>query len=394
VHRRTAAIAALVVVATLASPAAVFAAGATLRGPADGVVDGPTDLEVRITREPFEAITSLEAGLRRGGAALAGSRSTPLCEGWRDCPNGDRTADYRIAFDPRTGAPFLPEDAVRFLPNGPYELRIAMTINNAAEERSLDLILSLPPSAATDVGAEAEGGLVTLRWQGAPEPDVAGYRIERTGEGGGWSNIADVSASASSFADEPGAGSHRYRLVTVRPDGKGGSYEVTSSEAEVAVSAPRAAPGAGSDPEAAGSDGARSDTDRDAAIEADGGEEAEDGDAAASATTSPTAGQRSGASGLEAPTPQRGTARTPTAPGEDHDPDVVEETLTYDGEPIAADRPDRAQDDRGEVLLTVPGVGPLSGALDDQQAAVPVAGGLLLTAIGLHLWRWLQLPIT
>jgi hypothetical protein len=395
VHRRTAAIAALVAAFTLALPTAVLAAEVALRAPVDGVVTGPTDLEVRLTREPFEAITAADAGLRRDGKPLDGSRSVILCEGWRSCPNSETSSDHRIPFDPRTGTPFLPEDAARILPNGLYELRVTITVNNAAEQRSLELTLSVPPSAATDVQASAERGTVSLRWTRAPEPDITGYRVERRTEPAGWTAVGDVSASASTFADEPGAGTHRYRLVTLRPKGEGGTYEVTSSDAEVTVAA------AASD-----ADGGRDRTDGgegDATGSGSGGEDAtghdEDGEgteedreaATASSSRSRSVSQRS-ASGLQAPTFQRGTARTPGVPGDGQDPDFFEETLSYDGDPIAAERPDR--DDRGEVLLSVPGVGSLSGALDDQQAAVPIAGGLLMTAIGLHLWRWLKLPVT
>jgi hypothetical protein len=397
VHRRTAAIAALVAAFTLALPTAVLAAEVALRAPSDGVVTGPTDLEVRITREPFEAITAADAGLRRDGKPLDGSRAVTLCDGWRSCANSERSADHRIAFDPRTGAPFLPEDAARILPNGPYELRVTMTVNNAPEQRSLELLLSVPPSAATDVQASAERGTVSLRWTPAPEPDVTGYRVERRSGSDGWTGVGDVSASASTFADEPGAGTHRYRLVTLRPKGEGGTYEVTSSDTTVTVDPPPAGEGGARDRDRDEDDATTeggADGDDGAASDEDGVEGEADGEAAtASASGSRGAGERSARSGLQAPTFQRGTARTPGMPGDDHDPDHFEETLSYDGDPIAADRPDRDAD-RGEVLLSVPGMGSFTGALDDQQAAVPIAGGLLLTAVGLHLWRWLKLPIT
>jgi hypothetical protein len=394
VHRRTAAIAALVAAFTLALPTAVLAAEVALRAPADGVVTGPTDLEVRLTREPFEAITAADAGLRRDGKQLDGSRSVVLCEGWRSCPNSEPSSDHRIPFDPRTGAPFLPEDVARILPNGLYELRVTITVNNAAEQRSLELTLSVPPSAATDVQASAERGTVSLRWTRAPEPDVTGYRVERRTESAGWTAVGDVSASASTFADEPGAGTHRYRLVTLRPKGEGGTYEVTSPDVEVTVAAAPSDADGGRD----GTDGEEGDATGDGTGGGDApghdedGAGTEEGEAdTASSSSSRSVSQRS-TSGLQAPTFQRGTARTPGVPGDDHDPDFFEETLSYDGDPIAAQRPDR--DDRGEVLLSVPGIGSLSGALDDQQAAVPIAGGLLMTAIGLHLWRWLKLPVT
>jgi hypothetical protein len=400
VHRRTAALAVLVAAWSLLLPTAVLAAGASLRGPADGVVDGPTSLDLRVTREPFEAITAIDVGLRRGGAQVDGTRPQRLCEGFSDCPNGQRSADYRIPFDPRTGAPFLPEGSARILPNGPHELRVSIQVGRDVQDRSLELILSVPPSAVTDVRATAEDQVVALRWSKAPEPDVAGYRVERASDQAGWSPVADLAPSASSFADEPGPGTFRYRLVTLRPDGKGGSYEVTSKDVRVTVTARPAE--AGDDPRGDdGMDGEGRDGEAPGSV-TDGVEDADDleggdlessedlaaDDEPSSGSGTGTATNRTARTGLQAPSFDRGGARTPTLPWDD--PDFFQETLDYD-DPIAADR--AGDEDRGEVLLSIPGMGALSGGLDAHRAAVPVAGGLLMTTVGLHLWRWLKVPL-
>jgi hypothetical protein len=398
VHRRTAALAVLVAAWSLLLPTAVLAAGASLRGPADGVVDGPTSLDLRVTREAFEAITAIDVGLRRGGAQVDGTRAQRLCEGFSDCPNGQRSADYRIPFDPRTGAPFLPEESARILPNGPHELRVSIQVGRDVQERSLELTLSVPPSAVTDVRATAEDQVVALRWSKAPEPDVAGYRVERASDQGGWSPVADLAPSASSFADDPEPGTFRYRLVTLRPDGKGGSYEVTSKDVRVTVAARPAEDGGdargdgGGDGEAPGSvtDG---DEDPDGlddldAVDAESSEDLAGDDEPSSRAATGTAANRTARTGLQAPSFDRGGASTPALPWDD--PDFFQETLDYD-DPVAAER--AGGEDRGEVLLSIPGMGALSGGLDAHRAAVPVAGGLLMTTVGLHLWRWLKVPL-
>jgi hypothetical protein len=412
VHRRTAALAALVAVLALLLPATAIAAGATLRGPADGVVSGATSLDVRITREPFEAISAIDLGLRRGGAPVDGSTTRRLCEGLRDCPNSERAADFRVPFDPRTGSPFLPSAAARMLPNGVYELRVSIEVGPDIQERSLELTLSVPPATPSDVRASASGQQVTVEWGRAPEPDLAGYRIERASGGGSWSSRGQLGASSTAFADEPGPGGHRYRVVALRPDGKGGTYEVTSRDVGVTVTEPPqddasqgSDDGYGSDPDgsdqtgegpdgdvsADGSFGAAGDgSDRDTTDDtASGGDGA--GLAGDSGTRSFGSSQRRSA---QAPSfnLNRSGANTPSLPWDD--PDYFQEELAYDA-PGTADPSERAtrSSGDGEVLLSIPGVGAFGGGADGNRAAVPIAGGLLMTTMGLHLWRWLKVPL-
>jgi hypothetical protein len=408
VHRRIAATAALVAVLALALPTAALAAGATLRGPTDGVVSGPTSLDVRIHREPFEAISAIDVTLRRGAAPLQGSRAHPLCEGLRDCPNGQREADYRIPFDPRDGSPFLTNGG-RVLANGAYELVVAIQVGRETQQRALPVTISVPPAAPGDVRARASGQDVTVQWRAGAEPDLAGFRVERS-SGNGWTRAGEVDGAATSYVDRPGPGDHRYRVVVIRPDGRGGSYEVTSSEASVSVAAPAPADEAGGgsgadqadDRDTGGDDGeatgARAGDDRrreapadDATFDVESRDRDEaDTDAAGATPTAGTSGRRS----FEAPSVnlRRDEADTPGLPADD--PDFFRETLDYgDAEAVASGQ--RGQGgDRGEVLLSVPGMGALTGGMDDSRFAVPIAGGLLMTAIGLHLWRWLKLPVT
>jgi hypothetical protein len=395
VPRRTAGLVVLVAALALVLPAGALAAGAALRSPADGVVNGPTSLDLRVTREPYEAITAIDVGLRRGDAAVDGSTVERLCEGLRGCPNADRAADYRIAFDPRTGAPFLPAETARILPNGSYELRVSIELGRSTEQQALPLTLSVPPSTPTDVRATVSGPRVAVRWSPAPEPDVAGYRVERSTDGGGWTTAGEVAPSATDLSDAPGPGSHRYRVVALRPDGKGGTYEVTSREVQVTVAeAPRGAAPGPAGGEAAETDPGATEDGRDPAEggEGDGTAAADEGGAvredADEVATGPA--RRAGAWASRA-TPTIGLDRraiTPSMSGDD--PGIFRETLAYDGAERVEDGQRPADD--GEVLLSVPGAGAFGG-LDGDRLAVPLAGGLLMTAMGLHLWRWVMLPL-
>jgi hypothetical protein len=400
VHRRTAALVVLVATLCLALPTAALAAGATLRGPSDGVVTGPTSLDLRIHREPFEAISRIDVTLHRGGAPVDGSRARELCEGLRDCPNGSREADYRIPFDPRDGSPFL-ADGGRTLANGAYEVVVGIQVGQEVQQRPLPVTLSVPPAAPTELTAGASGPEVSIQWTRGSEPDLSGHRIERS-SGNGWTSAGEIGGTANAFVDEPGPGTHRYRVVVIRPNGRGGSYEVTSREVTATVDAPTTANGDGADPVTDHRDGG-DDPDVDGAGDrqadeldlerADGrdgegdGRRAEgDANRRASSTASPRRSSEAPSVNLD-----RETAGTPATPWDD--PEYYRETLDYDDAVAAAPDQPTERRDAGEVLLSIPGVGAMSGGLADSRVAVPIAGGLLMTAIGLHLWRWLKLPV-
>ncbi|MEX0836674.1 MAG: hypothetical protein WD010_11315, partial [Nitriliruptor sp.] len=92
----------------------------------------------------------------------------------------------------------------------------------------------------------------------------------------------------------------------------------------------------------------------------------------------------------------RGGSGVPELPGVG---DIFRGSLDYGlDDPEAADaRGDApAPGDDDEVVLSAPGngAGSFVGRLTDpNRIAVPIAGGLLMTAISLHLWRWLRVPI-
>jgi hypothetical protein len=87
VHRRTAALVVLVAAFCLALPTAALAAGATLRGPSDGVVTGPTSLDLRVTA----------------------SRSRPSARIDVDPPPRGRASRRQPSLRAVRGAPGLPE---------------------------------------------------------------------------------------------------------------------------------------------------------------------------------------------------------------------------------------------------------------------------------------------
>lgn len=227
------ALAAVVVLATF--PSAAWAAEAALREPADAVVTGATRLVVRVATAAGERVERVDATLRHLDGEIVPDARHPLCQDLEVCSR--ERADYAVEFDPRTGAPFLPAGDERILDNGDYVVRVVVTsaADGAAETIDLPLVLSAPGTAPAAVRADAADGQVVLSWEPAPEPDVAGYLVERA-EDTGWTLVAEVPAEAASLADTPGPGIHAYRVVTLRPDGRGATYETVSRETSVQVS--------------------------------------------------------------------------------------------------------------------------------------------------------------
>lgn len=217
-----------------ASPSMAWAADAALREPADAVVTGATRLVVQVATTADEHVERIDATLRGPDGELTADARHPLCRDAEGCAR-DR-ADYPIDFDPRTGAPFLPQAEAQILANGDYVLRVVVTGAEDASPQTVDLPLTLsaPGTAPSDLRAAATDGEVLLSWDAAPEPDVSGYLVERA-DGTGWALVAEVPAEAVSLIDFPDSGLHAYRVVTLRPDGRGATYETVSREITVEV---------------------------------------------------------------------------------------------------------------------------------------------------------------
>jgi hypothetical protein len=401
VVRRLPHVIALAAIVLLSVPTAASAAySVRVESPDNRVVTGAKEIQVRVSRELTDpVVTGLRVRLASGGEL----RPTSCVS---DCDRRDRDPVFAFDLDPRSGAPF----ATSGLRNGPLEIE-GVVSREIGEDRSVGtftLVLRVPGSAVGGLAATTEGTTVRLAWRRAPEPDVEGYRIERCAgacdASGAWEALGSASASASSFSDEPGVGQHSYRVVTIRDGGDGGdrSIETVSSPTTATVEPPARASdtggSSGSGGNGNGGDGTEAAGDRDGGT-SEGGRGADAPDLASRGSAA-TSGSRPGRdrSGTAPTIPSgRGAAGIPNLLV---DPDLFEGELDYSGlEPRlgGADRdvPEPGADD--EVLLGSPadGDGSFLGALTDpNRVAVPIAGGLLMTAIALHLWRWLRFPIT
>jgi hypothetical protein len=393
VARRTAHLGALVALLLVALPTAALAAAASLRSP-DGPVHEPTELRVDVGRDGGESVRTVRIRAAATEQREAGSWIEMVCAS--DCDAGAGTyvvgsASEPARLDPRTGTPLRSDSR---LTNGRLGIDVEVHstfagLDDRTDIQRFDVVLDAPGSAVGDLAAQVADDQVQLAWRPAPEPDVAGYQIERRTGGGEWQTVGgQLSASASRFDDRPGGGDHEYRVSTVRPRASGGSHVTTTRPVEASVVPPSDGGGDGS-----GHGAATGDADRDGtATEPDDAEvrrsepavpgtpSDDDGDGRdgpRSAVTGEDGVDLDGDGSSELP----GLAEALRQHLDHGDRDVVGDDTTVDDD---------------EVVLATPGRsdGGVRGVLGDpHQVAVPVAGGLLLTALALHLWRWLRVPL-
>ena len=79
---------------------------------------------------------------------------------------------------------------------------------------------TFPPAAPADVRATSSAASVELSWDANSEPDIAGYRVYRSADGGAFTKIADVSEiPAYSDRDVQRGKTYRYSVTAIDKDG-------------------------------------------------------------------------------------------------------------------------------------------------------------------------------
>ena len=376
----TAALAVLLVL-----PAAPATAAQSTMVTPDGPVTKATPIEIQMERDfGAERISEVHATLTKDGEAL-GMRLQLECT--RGCDPTDRTVLFALPgqekFDPATGEPFGAEGP---LPNGVYVLEVELLKNSrfqSDEEFQHEIVLSVRPTAPKDVAAEVDGDEVELTWTASPEPDVEDYRIERH-DGDGWEAVTTTTKTTAT--DEPGQGEHRYRVVAERPDGRDGTVERASDEVTVELGSEE-------------NDDERDESEEDDERERNGDESEEesspDGNGGGDDDASSERRSRSGSGGT-ASAPSTGNGGSGGIPGVegngngnggDGDDEGYSTELDY------GDMDDTRAADDVEIATPSGWRGTVDRIFDAEQVAVPIAAGLVMTATGLHLWRWLRIPV-
>ncbi|MBW3619263.1 MAG: hypothetical protein KY461_03400 [Actinobacteria bacterium] len=398
-------LAAVLAVALLLPTAASAAATATLVSPGrDARVSTPVGLEVRVSRDVLDpAVRQVHVRLSADGAGAApGSQPVSLTCVAR-CDTTDSVWGGR-SYDPSTAAPFGGGPAC----NGRWHLQVA--VDGGAFGSGTPVVASAPPSSARDVRVAIDGRDAVVTWGRAPEPDVAGYRIERR-SGDAWTTVGVTGPDASRFVDaDVEVGSYDWRVVSLRPDGyaSGGpaapcadrepDLATTSSTTSGRVAQPRPSPSPTDDtPE-------DDDTPDDASPGDDGGAGSGQGPAAGDGTHgSPDAGapdptgEPTGASGEAGPAPAAAPSGGDDTAAGGSDEELVGEGERYYGEdqglgpldygdvdPVGGDGagPDGATAVAGGVSV------PVQRDLDRIRILQPIAGGLVLLTFAFHIRRW------
>lgn len=391
-RRRVAAVTALVAVVLLCLPSTAMAEPTVAEGAVTVQDLASTTIEIVVERGRNEEF--------REGArvrAVDGVDDFVALECTSGCDNRSSSRTYALTYDPRTGAPLFDGTPA----NGVVELDVRVPwrqlLPPSDDEASLDFEVMLDVPASPVAGLEAEAGPdeVQLRWSRALEPDVR-YRIERTDASGRTDELDDeLGPGTEGFTDAADPGTYTYSVHKVRP-GTGGRHE-TAATIEVTVPEPETTPPSSGDDETsrppAGDDEPQPNNGGNGGNEGSGG-------GANGSTGSPPAD--SGGSSEDRPRPEPTTPRAPTIELEERDIPSLSDDEGFAGEldyGEVGDEDDVASPDRGgdEVVLAEPGRG-MGGSVvdrltDPERVAIPIAGGLLLTAIGLHLWRWLRVPL-
>lgn len=328
-------------------------------------------------------------------------------------------------FDPATLAPFADTASC----NGGYTIQVRVD-GGAWTGHGVRVVRE--PAAPRDVRASADVGEATVSWKPAADPDVAGYRVQRR-DGGSWNTVATRPASARSLADtDVSPGEVEYRVLTLKGDGRVDGETVapcadtepdlSTASAAVRTTVPKPPSQAASTPSSDPSgtptrpdapsdgDGSASPTDRPDATDGDGatedageaapGDPDDDPDGADEAQPAPRRSSRRVAPPTAVDVGSRPDVTVADVPGTDN-PRVADERETYygDGEEFSEELD---FDGLGEVqaapptvetrTVRVPGAlqGVLGEELDARRLALPIAGGLIMVALALHLRRWMR----
>lgn len=218
---------ALVLVATLVAvllPASAQAAGTgQLTSPSpDQQLTGLVQLQAEVegdNRDMFgngpDHVVKVRLADASGGGAAPGTAAVDL-----SCVSGPCNADSTwggVTFDTVGFQPFGRPDRVC---NGAWYLQVA--VDGAAFSPGQRVLVSQLPGAPTGVTVAGDVRRATVTWVANPEQDLAGYRVQRRPEGSGaWTSVAEVDAGTTRFEHTTDPGTYEYRVLALRPDGRG-----------------------------------------------------------------------------------------------------------------------------------------------------------------------------
>lgn len=444
--RRAVALAALTVLVAAfpAGPAHAAGTGRITSPSAGAAVGSGTPLVVEVAGragsffDPQDHTVQLRLADVSGAQVWGGTRTVSATCQAGDC--GEDSTWTAGTFDPASLAPFGSTSSC----NGAYAVQVRVDDGAWAGHA---IRIARAPGAPSGVAVTPGTGEAEIIWDGASDPDVVGYRVERRAAGGSWTSVGQAAPSARAFTDDDvAAGDVEYRVVTLKGDGLvngAPAQPCTDPDADLATPSaavpttvrssssasgddptepspsPSSSDGDGSGDGASGGDGSgdgggdgSGDGSGDGAgggsVDGDGTNGGSDGDGdqtgvAGEQTEGSSAGDRPSAGSRVAPPTALGTTTGPNVdvsePASPDSPQVAEDRETFYGEGMEFSEEldfselgevDALGDTTVERRIRVPGglQSVLGEELDLERLLVPLAAGLILLAFALHLRRW------
>lgn len=356
-----------------------------------GTVTGASAVAAFVEQNAAEAnterIAAVESRFLQAGAQAGSTQGLELVS--QEVHRAGRTSHYRAALDPFasrwTGG--------RPMANGSYRLQVRVISQVGAapaqtsEWRERQVVLEVPPPQTTAAAKLVDPARRTIEvsWRpvGADLPDFVRYVVERSVNGGRWSEVRRITAaSAGSDVDTVDDGEYRYRVTVVRSSGSGGELSSPPSAPSTALRVGDAPgqpgePGASPGPDAAGGPGG-----------AGGPDAPPDRIGIRRGAGGPRLGPGAGAPPRidvpGAPAPVTAPSAAAPAPGDD----AFQRTLPYGdvgGPAVGQDVAAGESGLEGDGTLTI-----FNRQLVTRDVVVPVAAGLVLVLLGMHIRRFLN----
>lgn len=237
--RRLLAIAAMVVLVTLATATAAFAApGVRFTQPPtpgkDQAVKGTQSIEA-IAEPPTvlglglvgPTVKSITVTIRPRPGFKAGAPVAATKEG----------ANFKMTWNTGESTPY----------NGGYDLEAVATLSdNTTMTATVENVkVNNPPARPSGVKAGLEGGSAVVRWEENGEPDITSYKVSRSAEGGSFTHLASIeSGKTAAFTDTqaPVGKPLKYQVAAIRRSAvtDGGLVSDPAESSEFTIPVPEA----------------------------------------------------------------------------------------------------------------------------------------------------------
>ncbi len=221
-RRLVAVVTGMMLVALWAAPAAALSKPEFLTPVSGEVVEGSTRIAVRSRPDPgLGGLFPEEVSIK---ASVPG-RSEPLTLSKKD-------DDVHDAIWDAGGVPL----------NGTYELKAVATSSRDSQTSVISVKVNNPPAAPRDVKAALKDGVPHVTWAANQERDLIGYKVQRSVEGGAYSQVYAGTATSLTDSDAPHAKPLTYKVIAVRKSPVSAGIETMSGPTAAVTAGPSGPP--------------------------------------------------------------------------------------------------------------------------------------------------------